>query len=61
MVFTFIPAFFDFLKALPFGLNMDFVNDFIPLFEYGFGWVVPAILGVFVGIGVGISQMYENE
>lgn len=59
MVFTFIPAFFDFLKALPFGLNMEFVNDFIPFFEYGFGWFIPSILGVIVGVGV--NQVKDNK
>lgn len=58
MVFTFIPAFFDFIKALPFGIDVSFINDIIPFFDIGFGWFIPSLLGVFVGVGV--NQVIKN-
>lgn len=48
--FTLIPAIFDFIKTLPFGIDMSFVSKFLPFFDLGFGWVIPALIGLAVGL-----------
>lgn len=48
--FTFIPAFFDFLKTLPFNIDVSFIGKIIPFFDLGFGWIVPALLGLVIGL-----------
>ncbi len=55
--FTAAAAFFDFLRALPEQaqafLHVEAVADFagavLPLSEQGFGWVVPALVGLGIG------------
>ena len=55
---AFIPAIFDFFKTLPEGLQkvlgipgMTFIGQKIfPFFDLGLGWVVPALIGLVVGI-----------
>ena len=57
-VFTALAAALDFLNALPAGaheaLHMDAVNavarDILPFFDLGMGWVVPACVGLAVGL-----------
>jgi len=56
--FVFIAAIFDFFKALPEPLKsneavakiVDFAHLYIPGFDYGFGWVLPGLIGFMVGI-----------
>lgn len=56
--FTALAAALDFLNALPAGaheaLHMDAVNavarDILPFFDLGMGWVVPACVGLAVGL-----------
>lgn len=58
--FTFIAAFFDMVKALPqpvYGLIggsqiAAFATQILPFYQIGFGWVVPAIIGFFIGLVV---------
>ncbi|MCR5526462.1 MAG: branched-chain amino acid transport system II carrier protein [Lachnospiraceae bacterium] len=55
-----ISSFFDFLKALPAewtdaigaGKVITLCDNYLPLFSYGFGWVVPTIMGFFIGVAV---------
>ncbi|MDD7758117.1 MAG: branched-chain amino acid transport system II carrier protein [Aerococcus suis] len=57
-VFTFVPAIFDFVKSLPEpvyswlgGNGWVAVGETIfPFFTYGFGWILPAIIGLIVGL-----------
>lgn len=57
-VFTLIAAVFDFINALPDTakhlLHLNFVCDFakkyIPLFNIGLGWIIPALAGLLIGI-----------
>ena len=57
-VFTFIAAFFDFLKSLPAFISqsapvaalLSVVSDFLPFFDIGLGWVCPAVVGLVIGI-----------
>ena len=56
--FTAVAAVFDFLKALPEGtrsmlhLNglIGWVGEWVPLAGQGFGWIVPAVLGLGIGL-----------
>lgn len=58
--FTLIAAFFDFLNAVPDSMKansviqqlLKFAKNFLPAFEYGFGWVVPSLIGLGVGIAI---------
>ncbi|SKB83843.1 branched-chain amino acid:cation transporter, LIVCS family [Lachnospiraceae bacterium] len=60
MTMSVISSFFDLLKALPAewtaAVGMDRVinvcDKYLPLFSYGFGWIVPTILGFFIGAGI---------
>jgi LIVCS family branched-chain amino acid:cation transporter len=55
---AFIPAVFDFLKTMPEGvqnaLNIPAVTAFagriFPFFDLGLGWVVPAVIGLVIGL-----------
>jgi len=56
-ILTIIAAFFDFCNALPTTLKettiikgiIDFAHMYLPGFDYGFGWIIPAICGFVIG------------
>lgn len=58
--FTLFAAIFDFFGALPeyavkalhIGGVLNFVNKWLPLSGYGLGWIVPAIIGLIIGLTV---------
>ena len=58
IAFTFLAAIFDFLKALPELVNINplvvsmvnFAKQVLPGFELGFGWVLPACIGLLLGL-----------
>lgn len=55
---TIIAAFFDLCKSLPKPLQetfvvaklVDFAHIYLPGFDYGFGWLLPALCGFIVGL-----------
>jgi LIVCS family branched-chain amino acid:cation transporter len=55
---TILAAIFDFCNALPKNLKetkviktlIDFAHVYLPGFDYGFGWIVPALVGFIIGI-----------
>ena len=55
---AFIPAVFDFIKTLPEGiqnaLGLQGVSDvgrtIFPFFDLGLGWIVPALIGLVIGL-----------
>lgn len=55
---TFIAAIFDLLNSLPQGLKdnylvekaLSFASSYLPLFSYGFGWLVPSLIGFLIGL-----------
>ncbi|GFP74741.1 branched-chain amino acid transport system II carrier protein [Clostridium fungisolvens] len=55
---TVIAAFFDLLKALPQPLAenavvtklVTFATSYLPGYNYGFGWVIPALFGFIIGL-----------
>ncbi|CUU46782.1 branched-chain amino acid transport system II carrier protein [Clostridium beijerinckii] len=56
--FTVIAAFFDLCKSLPQPLQenlivkqlVNFAHSYLPGFDYGFGWIIPALYGFFIGL-----------
>ena len=58
--FTMVPAVFDFIKALPASLVrqlhlgglLELAENFLPLFSKGMGWVVPALIGLVIGLAL---------
>ena len=56
--FTLVAALFDFIKALPAGIQsainaealLAVVSKYLPLFDLGMGWIVPAIAGLILGL-----------
>lgn len=58
IIFTIIPAILDFFKAAPSIIrDNSLINSIInlghyilPGFELGFGWVIPAVIGLLIGI-----------
>ena len=58
-LFTFVPALLDFLNALPegarsvlFGDSIQNIAMHLPLFSIGMSWVVPAIVGLAIGLAL---------
>lgn len=57
---TIIAAFFDLCKALPESLQenvimkkiVSFAHLYLPGFDYGFGWILPALCGFIIGLVV---------
>ena len=55
---TIIAAFFDLCKALPEPMQenivvkrvVDFAQLYLPGFDYGFGWILPALCGFLIGL-----------
>ena len=55
---TVIAAFFDFLNALPDSVKenriitkmINFAKTLFPGFDYGFGWIAPAMIGFIIGL-----------
>ena len=64
LVFTAIPALFDFLKASPELIStnpgvlrlLDLPKGIIPGYELGFGWILPAALGFLIGFIIDKSR-----
>lgn len=54
---TIIAACFDFFNALPeiykettiINRLIDFAHVYLPGFDYGFGWIIPALVGFVIG------------
>lgn len=55
---AFFVAIFDFLKTLPEGIQTalnipavtEFMNSHLPLFDKGLGWLIPAVVGLIIGL-----------
>lgn len=68
-IITFIAAIFDFLNTLPQGLKenvfveslLNFARNYLPLFDYGFGWLIPALIGFIIGGIISKSSKSNTE
>ena len=56
---AFIPAVFDFLKALGIGPVATLGSKVFPFFDLGLGWVVPSLVGLVLGLV--FSKVRGNE
>ncbi len=64
ILFTAIFSIFDLLKALPKNISstdsisriVDFAKNYLPAFELGFGWLIPAIFGIILGLLISIIK-----
>ncbi len=62
--FTAIFSIFDLLKALPKNISstdsisriVDFAKNYLPAFELGFGWLIPAVFGIILGLLISIIK-----
>lgn len=58
LLFTFIISFFDGLNGV--GIHLSSINNFfnaiLPMYEVGLGWIIPAIVGGFLGYGSSILR-----
>ncbi len=67
MLFTFIVSVFDGLKAAGFVIKSvdQLFSSILPLYEVGLGWLLPAFIGVILGIVLGLfnpgSKKQEKE
>ena len=50
LVGTLVVAILDFIKTLPFGIDLSCISKILPLFDLGFGWIIPSVIGLVVGI-----------
>ena len=44
LIGTIFSAIFDFIKALPFNINVSFISRILPFFDTGFSWIIPSLL-----------------
>ncbi|WP_300382071.1 branched-chain amino acid transport system II carrier protein [Clostridium sp.] len=66
---TVIAAFFDLFKALPETMQenifvkqiVNFAHLYLPGFDYGFGWVLPAISGLIIGLVIWIVRLKKQK
>lgn len=64
ILFTAIFSIFDLLKALPKNISstdsisriVDFAKNYLPAFELGFGWLIPAVFGIILGLLISIIK-----
>lgn len=58
MLFTFIVSVFDGLNAAGFGVKPvdQLFTSILPLYEVGLGWILPAFIGVILGIIIGLFK-----
>ena len=65
--FTFVPALFDFVKALPLGLPKTkvcaaiiSVGELLPFADLGLGWVCPAAVGLIIGLIIHFAKKIKK-
>ena len=61
LVGTVIAAFFDFLKTLPFNIDLSFIARILPFFNEGFSWIIPSVIGLIVGIIISSIRKRKSE
>jgi len=65
---TIIAAFFDLCKSLPQYMRenvvvtqiVNFAHLYLPGFDYGFGWILPALCGFFIGLIIWIIRVKKH-
>ena len=67
--FTLLPAFYDFLAALPAELHkmlhldeaLAAIGKFLPFSSIGLGWVCPAAVGLFLGLLIHFIRVLKQR
>ena len=59
LVGTVFAAIFDFIKTLPFNIDVSYMSKILPFFDIGFSWIVPSIIGLIIGLV--LSKRKQNE
>ena len=67
--FTFVAALLDFAKALPENVVarlhltpvIELAKDYLPLYELGVGWLLPAALGLVVGLVIHLARRNRTQ
>ena len=60
LVGTIFAAIFDFIKTLPFNIDVSFMSKILPFFDIGFSWIVPSAIGLIVGLLLSIKNKKTN-
>lgn len=50
LVFTVFAAIFDFIRTLPFNIDVSFMAKILPLFDIGFSWAYLSLIGLIIGL-----------
>lgn len=50
LVGTIFAAIFDFIKTLPFNIDVSFASKILPFFDLGFSWIIPSFIGLIIGL-----------
>ena len=66
---TAVAAIFDFIKTLPDGIKelihadaiLGPVEEYLPFFKLGLGWVIPAVIGLIVGLVLHFAMPKKKE
>lgn len=58
LVGTIFAAVFDFIKTLPFDIDVSFISKILPFFDYGFSWIVPSAIGLIIGL---LLSLYKKK
>ena len=54
-------AIIDFIRTLPFGIDVSFMSKFLPLYDVGFSWLVPSLIGLMIGIGLSAKTIASKR
>ena len=66
---AFIPAVFDFCKTLPEGIQnalhipamTELGRSIFPFFDLGLGWLVPALIGLVIGLVLTVATRGKSS
>ena len=61
LVFTVFAAIFDFIRTLPFNIDVSFMAKILPLFDIGFSWAYLSLIGLIIGLIVNGLKKHKIE
>lgn len=61
LVFTVFAAVFDFIRTLPFNIDVSFMSKILPLFDIGFSWTYLSLIGLIIGLIVNGLKKHKIE
>ena len=60
LVGTIFAAIFDFIKTIPFNIDVSFMANILPFFDIGFSWIIPSIIGLIIGLIVDYIKKHKE-